>query len=190
MRVICSVNDCDEYVVGQGLCRKHYMRRWRTGSVDLAPRPVALCDVEGCDRPHAAHGKCQTHYVAERRRAGLDKGQPYSANPERGRAHSKTFRATPQGKLVRHHQKLAAYGLTAADYESMLAEQGGVCACCGQPETARHRSGTLFQLAVDHDHDTGRVRGLLCAVCNRALGLLGDSADRVRALVGYLERQG
>jgi hypothetical protein len=49
-----------------------------------------------------------------------------------------------------------------ADYEALLAAQGGVCALCGKPPKTR-------RLSVDHDHKTGTVRGLLCFRCNRAL---------------------
>jgi len=75
------------------------------------------------------------------------------------------------------------YGITVTDYERMLAEQGGLCAICRGQET---RAG--FQLGVDHDHATGSVRGLLCTSCNTAIGLLGDSQERVLALVAYLQK--
>jgi hypothetical protein len=62
------------------------------------------------------------------------------------------------------------YGITRADYETMLTAQSYVCAICHQPEqqidNRRNGSGKLFALSVDHDHRTGRVRGLLCKYCN------------------------
>jgi len=57
------------------------------------------------------------------------------------------------------------------DYAVKLQAQGGVCALCGHSETKRVK-GTLASLAVDHDHQTGQVRGLLCGSCNQALGYL------------------
>lgn len=81
------------------------------------------------------------------------------------------------------------YGITAEDYDALLARQGGVCAICGQDEPSAHgRTGRQFRLCVDHDHETGAVRGLLCQKCNRALGLLGDDATLIRKAVTYLER--
>lgn len=56
----------------------------------------------------------------------------------------------------------AQLGVTIAQYETMLARQGGGCAICGNPPKTR-------RLDVDHDHTTGTVRGLLCHRCNRAL---------------------
>lgn len=81
------------------------------------------------------------------------------------------------------------YGITVEQYAAMLADQGGVCAICGQGEPNEHgRTGTRFRLAVDHDHETGRVRGLLCQKCNRAIGLLGDNPQRLRDAADYVEK--
>lgn len=72
------------------------------------------------------------------------------------------------------------YGITLAQYESMAAAQCGVCAICGNAE----EDGRA--LAVDHDHATGEIRGLLCGGCNLGLGNMGDSPDRLRAAIEYL----
>jgi 5-methylcytosine-specific restriction endonuclease McrA len=71
------------------------------------------------------------------------------------------------------------YGLKPGEYQRMLDAQGGRCAICGnKPVTIR--------LAVDHDHVTGRVRGLLCRRCNRALGLWEGDPQKMRNLIGYV----
>jgi hypothetical protein len=88
----------------------------------------------------------------------------------------------------RHWRMVATYGITVQEYNEMSAAQGHVCAVCGKPES-RTRNGETQHLAVDHCHDTGRVRGLLCNNCNRALGLLKDDADVLRKAIGYLERK-
>lgn len=74
---------------------------------------------------------------------------------------------------------LGRYGLTEADYDRMLGEQGGACAAC------KGRSGQRLQ--VDHCHETGRIRGLLCGNCNSALGHAKDDIKRLTALISYLE---
>jgi hypothetical protein len=73
-----------------------------------------------------------------------------------------------------------AYGMTVADLDAMLVAQHGVCAIC-QAAAAAH---------VDHDHRSGRVRGLLCFRCNAAIGQLGDDPRVVRRAARYLERGG
>ena len=70
------------------------------------------------------------------------------------------------------------YGLTRADYEALLAAQGGVCPLCGK------RSEKT--LCVDHCHETGTIRGLLCRQCNFALGCFTDSQAAMMAAVAYL----
>lgn len=86
---------------------------------------------------------------------------------------------------------LASYGLSVSDYDRMLAEQGGVCAICGRPENRTHHvTGRAFNLSVDHDHETGKVRGLLCTRCNKAVGALGDSHESIQRVVEYLKPWG
>lgn len=79
------------------------------------------------------------------------------------------------------------YGMTIADYDALLAQQGGVCAICRQSETVK-RKGRLLRMPVDHDHKTGEVRGILCHRCNRALGLLNENAFILRRAISYLGR--
>ena len=71
------------------------------------------------------------------------------------------------------------FGITASDYNVLLANQHGVCAICKRKPTKR--------LGVDHRHATKRIRGLLCHSCNIALGLLKDNLASARALVSYLQ---
>lgn len=99
---------------------------------------------------------------------------------------------TKQTKTVdpehrRNYELRRSFGITAADYDAMLAAQNGTCACCSQPERAK-RNGKLKMLAVDHDHVTGDIRGLLCSNCNPMLGYAGDSIDILQKAASYLER--
>lgn len=73
------------------------------------------------------------------------------------------------------------FGLTLAEYDDMLAGQGGVCAICGLPPAEK-------RLSVDHDHATGAIRGLLHSHCNLVLGNAGDSPALLRAAADYLDR--
>ncbi len=75
------------------------------------------------------------------------------------------------------------YGLTLEEYQDMVEAQEGRCAICGTDNPTPHD-----RLYVDHDHVTGKVRGLLCQKCNLALGLFKDSRDVLGSAILYLER--
>ena len=79
----------------------------------------------------------------------------------------------------RNEQLLAKYGITEEIYEKILKHQSGVCAIC-------HFHQRYKRLAVDHDHKTGQVRGLLCENCNRGLGRFFDSEYRLENAAKYI----
>lgn len=85
--------------------------------------------------------------------------------------------------LWRDEQLRRMFGITKADYDAMHAAQGGGCAVCGSERG--HRNSAL---AVDHCHDSGKVRGLLCSHCNQGLGHAKDDPERLRGMASYLER--
>jgi hypothetical protein len=72
------------------------------------------------------------------------------------------------------------YDITVDEYEAMLNKQGGMCAICGASEGAR-------RLHVDHDHNTGKLRGILCGNCNRGLGQFNDSPEKLMLAYSYLK---
>lgn len=74
------------------------------------------------------------------------------------------------------------YGITLSDYDNLLEAQGGVCAICKSFETDKRRGN----LSVDHDHETGKIRGLLCNRCNRGIGYLKDNPEILEAAARYL----
>lgn len=89
----------------------------------------------------------------------------------------------------RHLQLLRRFGLSIDDYNAMHVAQAGVCAVCQQMETALDsRTQRPIALAVDHDHETGKVRGLLCSRCNRAIGYMQDNPKIMLAAAGYILR--
>ena len=78
------------------------------------------------------------------------------------------------------------YGITQADYFRILTEQDFHCACCPtKPEDTPHG-----WLDIDHNHDTGEVRGLLCNPCNRAIGLAKDNHQTIQNWIDYLNSRG
>lgn len=85
-------------------------------------------------------------------------------------------------------QRLARYGLTQNQFENIFESQGKRCGACSAADP-----GTKLGWVVDHDHDTGFVRGILCGKCNVTLGMMGDNADGVLAttemMLAYLCRE-
>ncbi len=77
---------------------------------------------------------------------------------------------------------IKTYGLELGDYDRLYQGQGGVCAIC------RRATGKTKRLAVDHDHDTGLVRGLLCGPCNKLVGYFRNSPEAFLRAAEYLER--
>ena len=87
----------------------------------------------------------------------------------------------------RNHYLKKKYGITAADYEVIHKRQKGLCAICGRPERIVI-NGTRRRLAVDHDHRTNKVRGLICHDCNRGIGLFKDDPKRLMSAARYIRR--
>jgi len=95
---------------------------------------------------------------------------------ERNRAYRE---ANPSAMRDWHLQR--AFGMTQADYDAILRAQGGGCAICGKPPGTR-------SLHIDHDHESGEIRGLLCVSCNNALGQFKDDVELLARACSYLQR--
>jgi hypothetical protein len=105
-------------------------------------------------------------------------------NRERSRATAKAWKALNPDKTdaCKHRSNMRMYGLTPALYDDMLLVQKFSCGLCGKHQTEEKK-----RLAVDHDHDTGKVRMLLCANCNKGIGNLQEDPDLLRRAADYLE---
>ena len=88
---------------------------------------------------------------------------------------------TPTPEVARSKNLFRLYGITLVEYDAMLALQGGVCKVCGGPPYGK---GGRYH--VDHDHVTGKIRGILCHKCNVALGMVQDKVEHLKALIAYL----
>jgi len=99
---------------------------------------------------------------------------------ENRRARHKRWRLKHPDKVKSNKLKIR-YGVDLDQYNRILAYQNNACAIC-----ERHQSNFKRQLAVDHNHLTGKVRGLLCSTCNRVLGMLFEDVKRVDNLRKYI----
>jgi len=120
--------------------------------------------------------------------------EAYERNAEARREHARDYRKENPGSDKRtasdrthewRKQSLKAYGMTVAEYDEMLVKQGGKCAVCVRPER-KQRGDQILRLSVDHDHDTGEVRGLLCSTCNTGLGQFRDDPDLLISAAAYI----
>ena len=109
----------------------------------------------------------------------------YLANREKIKATS-ARRRLEKPEALEDARLRRVFGISLEDYNWMLEVQGGVCAICKRPETVPHKKGKPKKLTVDHDHKTGRVRGLLCQKCNSILGYAEDQPLILLSAVEYL----
>jgi hypothetical protein len=101
------------------------------------------------------------------------------ANPERTREWSRR-------RSLRAYAK-RYFNLDEAQYDALVARAGGKCEVCGREERTTSTNGHSFLLAIDHDHATLQIRGMLCRQCNTALGCVQDNPALLRKLADYLE---
>lgn len=170
----CSVDGCDSPVKSRNMCSIHYRR-------DLATRSD-FCTVEGCKNRTHANGLCTTHHTRVRRHGSLNRVRPNTFSGT-DKQYEEQYRRAASRSLKRK------YGITLQDYEKMHEERNGKCDICNREETSTEKStGNIRRLAVDHCHNTEKVRGLLCATCNTALGKFRDSKDTLLKAIEYLDK--
>ena len=124
------------------------------------------------------------------------KNKIYNATPERkeyrknhlakpeSKANRKIYNAKPEIKRkYKKYQLKTKFGLTPEQYEQMLNVQESKCGICG-----KHQKEFKIALAVDHDHKTNEIRGLLCSKCNRLLGDSNDNSETLLNAIQYLNK--
>lgn len=188
---------CDsEKLVAKGLCSKHYNQQ-RYQQVQSEP-----CIIDGCDTKRNGNLKyCGFHYKSLRMfgdplargmpgeycKRGHKDGWIVTASGQRrcrecDREHDRRRNQKPERKRYNRNKNLLRdYGITLEQFEDKWQTQNGQCAiCCGDLEMGKGGH------AVDHDHTSGLVRGLLCKPCNNGLGHLQDSVEVLRSALRYL----
>lgn len=114
------------------------------------------------------------------------KKKTYRPTAEQSREYNKRW-LSKNAEFVKRREYVRTlrehWGMTPDDFDELSAAQGGVCAICGGTDKSK-------RLAIDHDHASGKIRGLLCGKCNISLGLLGDSVDILKSAIRYLKENG
>jgi len=134
----------------------------------LANDPIKLKEKRAAERARY-HAK-KTDPVWRARKNELERASRERRGPQRVR------------ESCSASKRKTLYGVSRAEFDHMLAVQDGKCAICGG-------SNGDQKLAIDHDHASGRVRGLLCHNCNHAIGKMKDDPARLRRAAEYLERR-
>lgn len=153
-----------------------------SGGIGKSPADEAVlkrCTKCGADKPLSAYGKQKggrfgPHPRCKECRQAQERAR-YAAKREDILAKQK---ANPRKRAnQRRYERRMRYGVTDEFYEALVGHQQGLCAVCGEQ---------VKKLCIDHDHETGVVRGLLCSPCNVGLGHLKDDPARLLAAVAYL----
>jgi hypothetical protein len=158
-----------------------------------APVNIGPCSVSGCNKLSICKGMCRKHYTRFRKYGDTSTvkiGKPplgsriYKATVGSKEYYSEIYTSNKlkmsyESSLRYLKKRISEFGLTMTQYEE-LQKQG--CIVCGTKD-----GGYKHRLHLDHDHTTGKFRGMLCGNCNTALGLLNDDYERIIKLSKYLK---
>lgn len=145
-------------------------------------------------KPRSHCKKCHSAYSGKwNKRNAVDRSayvaEWHSANKATVREHKRKHQANLSPEKVAQQKERVSwwhvkrkYGLTREMWDEMFKKQGGLCALCRKRSMGKGGG----RLDVDHCHETGRVRGLLCRHCNTALGILGDNPERMETVMDDL----
>lgn len=160
---ICIVDGCNRFGRTRSMCDMHYQREVRKGT-------YSSCSFDDCSAGIVSSGMCEKHYRRELR----------ARKPENISCLIESCNSRPVGKgwCSKHYSLYTRYGIDPQRYEDILLSQGYVCVICGSDS----------KLHMDHDHETGEIRGVLCGSCNRGIGLLKDSFTVVSNAAEYLKK--
>lgn len=187
----CSAPGCNDYLLARGLCRKHYMRLMRKGSIaDERKNAAKVCQREGCENKATVYGFCHNH-----------RKKPPTLHPGRicefcDKPIPETRRINAQfcSRECKNAERIASGKAAVASRKSYFGSRWGLsveridelaangCEICGTKEWG----GRHNRPCVDHDHKTGEFRGILCSECNNGIGKLKDDPNIVRAALEYL----
>lgn len=157
--------------VDKPMTTEHF-RSYKPGGL-FRPRCIPCLSMKGkkywADNKHRLKEK-RRQYYQDHKEVILKKDKEYKLKHQ-----EKRYLSNRRGELRRY------YGISLEQYKEMWASQEGKCLIC-----LRHEDTLPKRLCVDHNHNTGKVRGLLCIRCNLAIGLLAESTDVFQRCVGYL----
>jgi len=204
MKEKCYLESCDEPKYCKGLCRPHYIRESKYGdpqeNVPIKKRHI----YDKSKKNYKYCPDCSRELLRERfagnsaRSDGLASicnscdndrvNQWYDKNKITINAKRRKHYTDDKAIKARNGYLLRTYGISLDNYYKLLSDQNDVCAICDKPEKViDSKTKRIKVLSVDHCHDTGRVRGLLCYRCNHLIGCLGDNEESFTKILNYLK---
>lgn len=178
----CIVKACDDPAIALGLCVKHYSRFKKHGHTGDGTR---RCTMRGnlVQEGKSYCPRCEE--IKPLAEFNKDNATAFGVS-----IYCKACAKAEGKKRYRQNKERSwedglkhKFGISAKDYQILLRSQGGGCAICS---TTKDPSGK--RLAVDHDHNTLEVRGILCSKCNRGIGFFDDNTERLQSAIAYLSK--
>lgn len=181
---ICTVNNCNNKIDCKNYCSNHY-KKWRKYGDPLGESEYNKLPPKGFARCRKCGLKPINDFYPDKSRRGTQTSSECKVCFSKRRISLKSNKDTVEKRYRRNN--LARFGLTVELYDKMFKNQNGLCKICEKPETdIHHKTGLVQRLTIDHDHDTGKVRGLLCATCNKGIGLLKHDKKILGNAIKYL----
>ena len=150
--------------------------------------PKKVCAVDGCGKPAYGKGWCRPHWWRMHKYGRLEKIHGLIKGNCTIEGCNEKIKGL--GLCKNHYQWFKLYGVHPKEYEDKLKEQNFVCAICEEPETALFRNipGKVKKMSQDHNHKTGKMRGLLCTRCNHFLGRVNEDVSLIQKMIDYLNK--
>ncbi len=170
----------------------------RAAQIDMKIGSIAqckFCDTEFSIRTPSGvfcSSKCAQNFFARKRRQTKREvhcavcSSVFLAKTKRSKFCSAKCKHQSLKPITRDRLLKKAFGITHADYLLLVEKQGNRCAICRSDDPSKFTAGNV-NWAVDHDHRTGKIRGLLCSRCNRGLGLFLDDVQIISRAIEYLK---
>lgn len=174
----CVVVGCKKNASLKRLCSMHYSRKRRRGTFDLPEPASSRLLRKGLKRCSSCLAvKRATQFTRDKHTFTELSAYCKECNKKKARFRNRRDRAKRREKAL-----VSEFGITQEEYDGMLLAQGGGCAICGKTPEQEGKA-----LSVDHDHVTGRVRGLLCTPHNFGVGLFRDDPEMLRRASVYVK---
>lgn len=168
--MVCSIPLCSTDTFSRGLCKSHYNKHYTAGTLDTVAKPTPkrhTLSAKDLDELTAVCGICGPTKIVYKK----PHNKFYCKNSTSIMNYTQ-FKYGEAGQLT--------YGQVVGARSKYTEEQGDICSICKKPADA------LKALALDHCHETGKIRGLLCTKCNMGLGLFDDDVTKLKAAIEYL----